>query len=299
VYNAATGLEHELALTRAPTRVSISPDGTRAAVGHDALVSYVDLTTVGTVGAAAPTLLNVPAVVGDLVLDGRGHVFVFPANGNWDMHSIDIATNTQTTRYGPLYAGTRAALHPSGSKIYTANNGLSPDDIQNLDISSGQAVLVRDSPYHGDYEMCGNLWISDDGQRIYTACGRTFSTATVASQDMLYSGAMLLSTANYGYRIASLSEWAAGHEIALVENDRYACDLVPSTGPCWSHLNFYNSDTLNLVSRYSLAPINVSGTHYGQRGRFVFHRPGGSKLLVSETDGVPDRAARYYVSVLP
>lgn len=300
VYDAATGAEREQALTRVPTRVSISPDGTRAAVGHDARVTYVDLTTAGMPGAAAPTLLDVGTAVGDLVLDGRGHVIVFPSTGNWDVYAIDIATNTQRSRFGPIYYNTRAVLHPTQATIYSANNGVSPDDIQNLDITSGEAVLLRDSPYHGDYPMCGNLWLSADGARIYTACGRTFRTSTIASQDMLYSGALPLSPSTYyGYRIASLSEWVPRREVVLIENELYGCTIVPGYAPCWSHLNVYDTDTLTLTASHSLAPVEIGNTFYAQRGLFVFHRSGGSKLVVSRLEGVPDRATEYHVSVLP
>ncbi|HEY0820854.1 MAG TPA: hypothetical protein VGD46_18845 [Rhizobacter sp.] len=300
VYDAASGTERELLLTRVPTRVSISPDGTRAAVGHDARVTYVDLTTAGTPGAAAPVLLDVAATVGDLVLDGRGNVIVFPSSGNWDVYAIHIATNTQTSRYGPIYAGTRGVLHPTRSTIYSANNGLSPDDIQNLDITSGQAVLVRDSPYHGDYPMCGNLWLSADGARIYTACGRTFRASTTASQDMIYTGVLPLSVSNYyGYRVASLSEWASSREVALIEYEWYGCTVSSASQPCWSHLNLYDIDTLARTGTYSLAPVEIGNTFYAQRGLFVFHRAGGSKLVISRLLGVTDPATEYHVSVLP
>lgn len=300
VYSAASGTEKVVGLAKVPTAVSVSPDGTHAAVGHDALVSHVDLTTAGDVGAAAPTRLNVSAIVGDLVLDGRGRVFVYPASDQWVyVHSIDIATNTETLQWGPTYAGTRVALHPSGNNIYGANNGLSPDDIENYDISSGQAVRLRDSPYHGDYPMCGKLWISDSGATVFTACGKTFSASTVAAQDMVYSGSMTLSSALYGFRIQSLSESTATREIALIENARYECDLVPTATSCLSHLNLYDSDLLGQSARYSITPLNIAGTSYVQRGLFVFHRNGGGKLLLSRLDGVTDPTAEYYLSVLP
>jgi hypothetical protein len=74
VYYPASGIERELLLDKAPTCVSVAPDGLKAAVGHDALITYVDLASVGLPGAPAPTLLEVATDVeakGGRVLRGR------------------------------------------------------------------------------------------------------------------------------------------------------------------------------------------------------------------------------------
>ena len=38
--------------------------------------------------------------------------------------------------------------------------------------------------------MCGNLWFSEDGRRIFTACGNVFRSATSKAEDMTYNGKM-------------------------------------------------------------------------------------------------------------
>src|SRR5690349_23306229 len=43
IYNAATNVDVTVNLPKAPVALSVSPDGLHAAVGHDALVSYVNL----------------------------------------------------------------------------------------------------------------------------------------------------------------------------------------------------------------------------------------------------------------
>ena len=209
--------------------MSISPDGLWAAVGHDALVTYQSLADL----TAAPTLLNVSAEVGDLVLDGSGKVHVFPATDQWvNVHSIDIASNTERLQYS-LYAGTKARLHPNGTSIYGANNGLSPDDIQHFGLNSGVGEWPPDSPYHGDYPMCGNLWFSEDGASIYIACGRTFRASADAAQDMRYTGALQLSSStSYGYRVLSLSQSAARREVVLVEQPWYECGVGTCLDRC-------------------------------------------------------------------
>ncbi len=305
VYDVATGAEQQQSLNKLPTAVSVSPDGLTAAVGHDALITVVDLATVGQPGAPAPILLNVSADVFDLVLDGRGSVHAFPRVDQWvQPHSIDIATNTEQLGSYPLRAGSHARLHPSADFIYTADNGLSPSDIQKWDITSGVATLLYDSPYHGDYGMCGDLWFNESGTTIYTPCGNTFRSNTVQAQDMIYSGALQLSpsgpTAPYGWRIRFLSQSAAQTEIALIEDELYQCEIVPSAGPCYEHLAFYESDFLNRLAVYALGPVTVNDLAYSQHGLFVFYDAvGTNKYLLSRLDGIPNPDAQYYLSVVP
>ena len=301
VYDLATGTEKQLNLNKLPVAVSISPDGNLAAVGHDALVTHVDLRTVG---QASPTvrLLNLSSNTSDLVLDGRGTVHVFPATDQWvKVHSIVVATNVETlaNTFPWPYAGNRARLHPSGDTIYAANNGLSPDNIENYHVETGTVSLIGDSRYHGDYAMCGNLWISDDGARIYTACGATFAASTVPANDMLYAGTLPLSTSTYyGYRIQSASALAATKEVALIEQPWYECQAFAGMlSSCYSHLNLYDSDFLTQTARYSFPPVVVAGASYRQLGLFVFHQSSGGRVLISRLDGITNPTAEYYLSV--
>jgi len=214
-----------------------------------------------------------------------------------------VATNVETlaNTFPWPYAGNHARLHPSGDTIYAANNGLSPDDIENYHVETGTVSLIGDSRYHGDYAMCGNLWISDDGARIYTACGATFGASTVPANDMLYAGSLPLSigTLAAGYRIQSASTRSAARELALIEQPLLECqDFTQMASACYSHLNLYDSQFLTLGAKYAFPPVAIGSTTYAQRGLFVFHQAGGSKVLISRLNAVPDRSAEYLLSVM-
>ncbi len=299
LYDTATSTERELRLNRVPTAVAVSPDGLTAAVGHDALITVVDLVSVGQPAAPAPVLLNISTEPFDLILDGRGYVHGFPRVDQWvEPHSVEIATNIEQLGTGLLYAGARAQLHPSGDFVYTADNGLSPSDIAKFDIRTGVADRLYDSPYHGDHEMCGNLWLKQDGAVIYTKCGNTFRTSAVQNQDMLYNGRLQLSTSQtYGYQIDSLSQVDATHEIMLLEADWYQCTVVKFD--CYSHLGLYESDFLNRTAVYTLAPIDVGGNTYSQRGLFVFHSADGlQRYMISRLFAFDGDVQPYYLTVL-
>ncbi len=297
VFDTATRTAKRVLLNKPPTAVSVSPDGLRAAVGHDAMVTHIELASIDAPDAPAPKLLDVSAVVGDLVLDGRGKVHVFPAVDQWvSIRSIDVATNTERQQQTLLYAGAKARLHPDGKSVYALDTRVSPEGFHNIDITSGLAVDVWGSPYHGDYPTCSNLWISEVGQTIYTACGRTFRASTDRSQDLLYSGALALSGPSlFDWLIVSLSQSALVKEIALIEHS-FACRFPDNNQGCESHLNLYESAFLNLRARYTIEPVVLAGQSYPQRGLFVFYRRDGSKLMLSRLAGVPDPLSGYQLS---
>jgi hypothetical protein len=299
VYETATGTERELRLNKAPTAVAVSPDGLAAAVGHDALITIVELTSIGQPDAPAPVLLDLTTEAFDLIFDGRGFVHAFPRADQFvDAHSVEIATNIERLGVGLLRAGTRAKLHPSGDFVYTADNGVSPSDIAKFDIRAGIAEALYDSPYHGDYEMCGDLWLKQDGSVIYTKCGNTFRTSTTRSEDMLYNGGLQLSASQtYGYQIDSLSQAEATHELMLLEADWYQCNVVGYR--CYTHLGLYESEFLNRTAVYSLAPIAAGGSTYSQRGLFVFHSADGlHRYMISRLFGFSGDDQPYYLTVI-
>jgi hypothetical protein len=299
VYNVRTGEERRQLLNKIPNCVSVAPDGLTAAVGHDALITVVELETVEEPGAPDPALLDVSTDVLDIVLDGNGNAHAFPRVDQWqNIHSVDIATNTETLSGGILYAGTLGRLHPGGRYVYSADNGLSPSDIAKWDLQSGVAVSLSDSPYHGDFAMCGDLWFSENGATIFTRCGNTFRATEVPGQDMTYTGALQLSDAiNWGFMIKSLSHDAPMRQIALLEDE---CHLFTLGDPCHSRLAFYESDFFNRVARFIVPPVTVAALQYEQRGMFVFHdRNNGKKYMIGQLQAMPNPDAEYHLSVLP
>lgn len=303
VYDVATGTEVQQSLNLLPTAVSISPNGLTAAVGHDARISVVALPTVGQPGAPAPILLDISTVAFDIVLDGNGYVHALPLFDQWvEIHTVHIATNTEELSTGAsLRAGSHGRLHPSGDYIYAANNGLSPDDIEKWDVRPGAAAYLYDSPYHGDFGMCGNLWFNEPGTTVYTACGNTFRSIDVQAQDMVYTGRIELFDFDvFGALVRSLSHSDVFGEIALIEFDAYRCDIVMSAGPCYYHLAYYEDEFFNRQAVYSLGPVTVAGTAYAQRGLFVFHDAANTnKYLISRLHGVTDPDVEFYLSVVP
>ena len=299
VYDVNARTEKALPLDRLPTSVSVSPDGLTAAVGHERLVTHVDLTAIGAPGSQPATLLNLSTEARDVVLDGRGYVHVLPIfEGPIDIRSIEIATNTEQLAVGTAgYAG-KARLHPSGDYLYTVTDLQSPADMEKFDIRTVPATRLYDSRYHGDYGLCDNLWVSESGLRLFTACGEVFLTAELEADDLIYDGTLSLSSVPpvTGYVIRSLSTSESHDEIALIEEEFDNCTQDRNPSQCFPHLILYDG-AYQRLQLYGFAPVTIDGYPYGQRGLFIFHtRDGARRFLMHRIYGAPDPDNEFFVS---
>lgn len=256
VYDPVAKTEKKVLLPLAGTSVSVSPNGLFAAVGHNAYVSYVDLAAGSLVKS-----LPVTADVGDVVLAGNGYLYVFPRVDQWvTLHSVLVASGAESTA-STIRAGTRARLHPGGVAIYGANNGLSPSDIEKYSIAGGTASLLYDSPYHGDYAMCGNLWFSEDGARIFTACGNVFRATSTQATDMTYAGALEATTS-----VRHLADSTAAGEVLAVPGVSY----YGGTGHEDESILVFAADFLTRKPSVAVSPFITPAGSFAGHGRFVF-----------------------------
>jgi hypothetical protein len=298
LYDIATQKEYTQPLNKLPTAVTVGPTGLDAAVGHDALITYVNLSTLKQATPPAPVQLTVSAPVFDLVLDGHGNVHAVPAVDQWvSFHSVNIATNVETvSNSGQLWAGSHAKLQPGTTYIYTADNGLDPSSMQKWDVSSGSAAYLYEM-FGATYPVCGNLWFSDDTVTIYTPCGNVFRASATQAQDMAYSGQLVLMTALYGDQLVSVDESTAGKEILGIEESLFNCGPNGTPAQCQTDVVIYDSTYLGLNGLYSLPAVALAGQSYPQRGLFVFHSADGTqRFLISMLYGEPNPATQYYIS---
>ncbi|WP_298609321.1 PKD domain-containing protein [uncultured Thiothrix sp.] len=269
IYDAATNTEQAISLPLVPTSVSVGLDGLYAAVGHDANISYVDLKN-----AKLLKTLPVAAKVLDIVLAGNGYAYAFPKEDQWqDIYSVNLNTGEVTGGSGyTIYAGTLAKLHPNGTSMYGANNGLSPDDIEKYDIQTGKASKLYDSPYHGDYPMCGNLWFSEEGKRIFTACGNVFRAADLKVQDMLYNGSLAELT-----HIQDLAHSATAAKVAAIPKYVQYANLSESVD---NQVLTYDYEYLTPSDTFHLPYFVVNDKGFMGHGKFVFFNKVADSLIV-------------------
>lgn len=99
--NPLTGAETTINLNLAPRSLSVSPDGTHTAVGHDGWISYVNLTA-----GYVEKNLAVSVTANSLVLAANGNILVSPST------TVNVATGAQTTPGYVYWQAVRPALHP-------------------------------------------------------------------------------------------------------------------------------------------------------------------------------------------
>jgi hypothetical protein len=268
ILDPETPQETTVSLPDVPLCVSVGPSGLDAAVGHDGSISYVDLAH-GEVVAHIPTTTT----AWDIVMAGNGYAYVFPLESQWEqIHCVNVETEVETVAGHGIYQHTTAKLQHGVDAIYGADNGLSPSDLERYDLSDPTNPIYRDSPYHGEYEICGDLWMSGDGARIFTGCGNVFRSSAIPSEDMIYNGSVQVA-------ITFLSHSVAAGEFALIPWE-YQHDLADT------EVRFFRYVDLAFRRAVPLPTVRVNGHDYPMHGRFVFYREDGSRYYaVIQADG--------------
>jgi hypothetical protein len=293
LYDVDTGTEQKLPLSKPATTLGLSPDGRSAAVGHDAMVTWVDLTTLG---QATPTVTEfaVPTVAWNVVPDGQGAIHVFPASDQWvSLYSIDIASGNVQTPPMQIYEKTRAKLHPSGDRVYTVETTITPENMVRYAVGGGTLAHAGDMPYWGDYAICGDFWYSQSGDRIYTACGNTFAATADPATDMVYAGTLDQVNTSHSWfpAITSLSDSTADGEVVLFDTGR--CGAQGGVD-CDTLLRVNETTHDNAVAAYRLPLAWIDGTSaYRQHGTFLFHGADDTVYSLSRAVGADPAKAWF------
>ena len=200
VISVMTGLiEQVFTFEFVPGAITITPDGSTLYLalltrehssgwydeeGHVGVIATFDLTGTEPVKTNQYLINEDPY---DIVATDDGYLFVASGSGQWTyLRSYLASDGTELDASGSIRERTRIKLHPSQNRIYGADQGLSPSDIERWSISSGQITEYWDSPYHGDYRMSGNLFISPVGDRLITRGGDMFTTTESQATDMMF-----------------------------------------------------------------------------------------------------------------
>lgn len=267
VLDPTGGGETSVSLPGVPECVSISPSGTLAAVGYNGSVSLVDLTGPGVSGTWAVT-----CDAGHVVLGSNGFIYVYGKTWPDGVHCLDTTTGTETiSSYKIVYNGSFARLQPGSTAIYSGSTGVSPSQMQKFDTAGGTAVHDYDTPYFGDFPMAGNLWYKEDGSRIISASGTTFSTSSVQAQDMLYRGALPGISQAQSFSHSS----AARLGVAIPATNTFISPPVLDTG-----IRFFEDQYFDYRSQLVFPSFMVAATAYPAHGKFVFWDSTGTHCYV-------------------
>ncbi len=253
VYDPATGDSVAVPLSRVPTALSLSPDGLTAVVGHEALISIVQLQT--------PVVSSTRSITGttafDIVHGGNGYAYVFPSATSRAIQNVPLAG-------GPITAGSdtieyRAQLVPGTLTMYAAPTFY--DGIFRIDIVANSATVTRAV----SSDSCDELWISDDGQRIFTRCGTVYSISDDAASDMLLQGP--IPGASF---VKHLSQSSSAGKLLV----------APGNMPASSTLRVYSYPSLAFEKSIELPLFLVNGMPSTGLGAFAFLRADNTTFTV-------------------
>ena len=261
IYDAATGTDIPVPLALAPTAVSVGPSGLYAAVGHDAKVSYVNL-----VSARFEREFSIATTVRYLVLAGN-FVHVMPNL------SINLTTGAQTTASNVYSGGFGARLHPGGAAIYGNQDATYSNSIHRFDVSTGPLTGDRTGTYRNDRALCGEVWFSEDGKRIFTACSGVLTYDENPEKDMGYGGSL---EGRLPVQWMALS--GAAGRIAVIPADQSYWS--GQDRPSDSEVRFYDYTWMTISGRAPLPDFDVAGGKFKSHGKWAFYNTAGTALYV-------------------
>ncbi len=268
LYDTTTKADRAIPLAAAPAAVAVDASGLHAAVAFDGNVSWVDLAS-GTVTATCP----VSSDAYDIALTKAGVAYVMPRTDQWvSLHAVD-STCTETLEGSTVRAASRLALHPSETALFDADQGLSPSSINRCDLEQSPVECqdALDGEDWGTYAFCGALWISADGERIYSGCGVTLRVPGDPNSDACTYGGTLAGVSDIQY----LSEAPSAKRVVLIPGNPYDFDPSGMSQDNDTVVRVHETDYLGFVAQYELPLFPLAGTTAAvAHGRFVFTTAG-------------------------
>ncbi len=278
-------------LERVPLRVAVESGGHKAVAGHSGRLSLVDLRS-----RRLTTTRRISIEPFSLVLSSRGWAYISPTGSGFDgLFGAKIPGSVELPGRGSrsVYASSTVQLHPDGKRLYLASRGVSPDHLMRFDVSEGRPEAGIKWSYHGDYSSCGDLWISRDGRRIYTACGNVFRASMVRENDMLYDGK--LHDAPFVY---DLAESPDGRHLVLLRADKRPGSRRRGDQGGSDEVRVYFGDSLTPSRTDPLPPLEVGGESLPVLARHLFvTADGGSYVAVVEASAARGQPRRFGIVV--
>ena len=274
VLNPETAESTRVALNLPPTAVSVSPDGLYAAVAHDAWVTYIDLLN--------NTVLyehRVMVYPNDIVLAGNGYAYIFPRNAD-EIHKVELSSGIQSTLEGPRVGGHRVGkLHPDGQSIFSVGSRSTSRSLRKYDISNttndDQVFIVPEYNLPNN-DTCGDLWISEDGSRVYSSCGDVFNQLSGENSEITELGLVLISNriTDPFARMKHFDQTQLSEEISFIEEGRFAYNATST------YVNLSDEEHLWIKQKIAIPRIFDGPHSFTGHGEYIFYSSGGDSLYV-------------------
>lgn len=256
-----------------PTCVSVSQDGSHAVVGHNGSFTYVNLITME-IENNFPLTIDVY----DIIIAPNNWVYATSNSGYDKIKCINLANGQEVENtydyHGNVGQYTKIKLHPSGDYIYSPSNNLTPERLSKYDIREGLIdFLYSTSIANNDYEIGGDIWISEDGSKAFTKSRNVFALSENQDDDMVYDGML------YGDdKIQTL-------DYSVNANRIYVILDTPINSPTYSPSNKIHRHGVNyfFMTEFEIPDYAVAVSDelffYTARGHFGFFNSDGTKFF--------------------
>ncbi len=282
ILDPTTGVEQTIYLPKAPTAVAVSPDGHQAAVGHDGLVSIVDL-------KAGLTIAYYPVAfrVFDVVFATNGYLYFTDdvvQSGFCHLYSFNIAKGT----VAPIASNDVGLLErhhikqqPGSSFIYApqywdAASGIHGFSVAKFAIDAGNAEKLYDSYFNINQLIGNDLWFTQDGLFFLSESGKLFQTSSTQGGDFLYQANI---TGLSGIDSPFTNILGADHSTAKNQfvTAIHSLDFTGELTVDRYVLNTYTTPLMMLDSSVNLTDISGDGSNDQVIPQFVFFNSNGTK----------------------
>lgn len=175
-----------LSLPYQSAKMAINVAANRLAISADSRVMLIDISDLAHLHIVRT--YTVPAKLGEIAIH-KDYIYTIESHNQWsDLYSIPM-NGEAYSKIGYASYGTNITfiMNHEQDSLYVMDSGVSPQDIDKFDLSNGEAKSLYDSPYHGDYDFCSNMWTLSD-TLMATACGTTLTMDKNKTSDMLYDG---------------------------------------------------------------------------------------------------------------
>jgi hypothetical protein len=241
VYDAESMIrEKDIPLPSPPLAMSLNYAKNTLLLGYPSGQIYKldPVTNAMTLFADVLTEVKCMAAISDKVL-------LVVGKGGYDstFKTLDMANGQLLNTKSYWYSFNDIVFNTVNGVAYALSANVSPSDIHRIQIEPETGVFteIKDSPYHGDYNIGLPLRIIKNGTRVATAGGTTFSSSSLSSQDMLYNGSM-----NYDYTDMAVDD-ALGNLYLLSPGNSYYSSTTAKKLLVINQSNFFLDKTVELL----------------------------------------------------
>lgn len=259
IVDPVSGADTAVTLSAPPLALALQPGGRRAAVGHDQMVSIVNVQTGVLEGTyAVPFRVRILA----FAPDNRVHFFEIASFNAEPIRTLTPATGSVVA--GELLNPGYLRILPAANFMYLLDGG-SNSTMMRFDLAA--PTMAHDHLQITGQNNSGPLFIADDGSALITAAGYVFRTSSDPDVDMTSRG-------NIGTHLSylgSADQSAAAGKIAAT-----AVEFNVSN-PVGSHLLI--NDATSLANLRTIVVPEVGGGAEGYAA-FTTFRADGTKIYV-------------------